>query len=35
MLSGLYVQATPSQMQILKEGIAGSEQVLLEDCAHL
>lgn len=33
-LSGLYDEATPAQMAILKEGIANSEQVILEQSAH-
>jgi proline iminopeptidase len=33
-LSGLYDEATPAQMAILKEGIADSEQVILEQSAH-
>jgi pimeloyl-ACP methyl ester carboxylesterase len=33
-LSGRHDEATPAQMAILKEGIAGAEQVMLEQSAH-
>jgi pimeloyl-ACP methyl ester carboxylesterase len=33
-LSGRYDEATPAQMEILKRGIAGSEQVILEQSSH-
>lgn len=34
LLSGFYDEATPAQMTVLKEGIAGSEQVILKQSAH-
>jgi pimeloyl-ACP methyl ester carboxylesterase len=33
-ISGLYDEATPAQMAILKEGLASAEQVILEQSAH-
>ncbi len=33
-LSGLYDEATPAQMAILKEGIVDSEQVILDQSAY-
>jgi pimeloyl-ACP methyl ester carboxylesterase len=33
-LSGLYDEATPTQMAILKEGLADSEQIILEQSSH-
>ena len=33
-LSGLYDEATPAQMAVLKAGIAGSEQITLDNSAH-
>ncbi|MCK6629824.1 MAG: alpha/beta fold hydrolase [Anaerolineae bacterium] len=33
-LSGRYDEATPAQMAILKEGIADSEQIILEQSSH-
>lgn len=33
-LSGLYDEATPAQMAILKDGIAHAEQVILPQSAH-
>lgn len=33
-LSGRYDEATPVQMAILKEGIVGSEQIILEQSSH-
>ena len=33
-LSGRYDEATPAQMAVLKNGIADSEQILLEQSSH-
>jgi pimeloyl-ACP methyl ester carboxylesterase len=33
-VSGLYDEATPAQMEFLKRGIACSEQVMLNESAH-
>ena len=33
-LSGLYDEATPEQMAILKDGIVNSEQIILRQSSH-